>query len=573
MSSVATGKEMDVILHTFVPMCDGARLATSVFLPKGRRPCPVVLVRTAYNRLGPVGGWADGLVRSGIGFVSQDTRGRYDSDGVHVPFVGEDRDGYDTLDWIVAQPWSNGNVGMMGDSYLAIVQMLLAPLQHPALKAINPRFMSGDLWRQAYYCDGAFSLALVWSWLCLEVGARTTKAVLTPRLDLDALLLSLPLQSLDERAGVGVIPAYRNYAAHHARDAFWQGMPVREHMDRYNVPALLTAGWFDYYPNETFRNYEALMRGAATPELARSHRVIVGPWTHGINAATRLGQLDFGAEALRENDSSTRWLTCMLEGRPAEEFQRAPIRLFIMGANRWRDEQEWPLARTVFTDYYLDSDGVANTLYGDGRLSTQPAARECADRYTYDPANPVRTLGGNHSVGPYNPGLYDMCLPGPYDQRSNERRDDVLVYTGDVLDQDLEVTGPVVVRLLASTSAPDTDFVARLCDVYPDGRSMNVTEGVLRGRFRRRVWDRPEPLTPGTALEWEIHLQPTAQVFLAGHRIRLQITSSNFPLWDRNLNTGGDPATETRLARAEQTVHHGPAFRSRLILPVVPAVA
>ncbi len=570
MAGAVRGREMDVILHAVVPMRDGVRLATSVFLPRGECPCPVALVRTAYNRMG-VAGWADGLARRGIGLVVQDTRGRYDSEGTHVPFVGEDADGWDTLDWIVAQPWSNGRVGMMGDSYLAIVQMLLAPLRHPALKVINPRFMSGDLWRQGYYCDGALSLALTWSWLCLEVGARTSKAAFTPRLDLERLLKSLPIESLDERAGVGVVPAWRQYAAHFARDAFWQGMPVRERMDSYAVPTLLTAGWYDYYPNEAFRNYEALVRGADTPELARQHRVLVGPWTHGMNASTRLGHLDFGPEALRENDSSARWLECLLKGRPVEEFQKAPIRLFVMGANRWRDEYEWPLARTLFTDLHLDSDGAANTLLGNGRLRTTPSSREAADRYLYDPENPVPTLGGNHSVGPYNPGLYDMCLPGPYDQRPNERRDDLLVYSGETLSEDLEVIGPVVLRLWAATSAPDTDFVARLCDVFPDGRSINVTEGVLRGRFRRRQWDRPEPLEPGKVVEWEIHLQPTAYLFRAGHRLRLDVTSSNFPLWDRNLNTGGNPATETRAQPADQAVWHGGRYSSRLILPVIPA--
>lgn len=569
MSNLVAGREMDVMLHVVVPMRDGVGLATSVFLPKTPRPCPVALVRTAYNRMGPAG-WASGLVRRGIGLVVQDVRGRYDSPGEHVPFVGEAEDGYDTVDWIVAQPWSTGDVGMLGDSYLAIVQMLLAPLGHPALKAINPRFMSADLWRQGYYCDGALSLALVWSWLCLEVGTRTSKAGWTPLFDLPNHLRSLPLATLDERSGVGVIPAYRDYLAHYSRDAFWQGLPVREHMDRYTMPTLLTGGWYDYYPNEAFRSYAALVGNAPNAELARRHRVLIGPWTHGINSSSRLGHVDFGPQALAENDASERWLACLLNGRSASDFQAAPIRIFVMGINQWRDEYEWPPARMRPTAFHLDSAGAANSLLGDGRLCATPPAADAADRYTYNPANPVPTLGGNHSVGPYNPGLYDICLPGPYDQRPNERRDDVLTYTTPPLADALETIGPVVVRLFAASSAPDTDFVARLCDVHPDGRSINITEGVLRGRFRRRHWDRPEPLAPGAVLEWEIHLQPTAHVFLAGHRIRLDVTSSNFPLWDRNLNTGGAPHLECEWRCAEQSVHHGPSHPSRVILPVVP---
>jgi putative CocE/NonD family hydrolase len=259
----------------------------------------------------------------------------------------------------------------------------------------------------------------------------------------------------------------------------------------------------------------------------------------------------------------------MLKGDSASDYQAAPIRIFVMGENVWRDEHEWPLKRTAWTKFFLHSSGQANTAAGDGRLSTQAPTNEPADTYAYDPADPVLTRGGNHSVGPYNPGLYELSLPGPYDQKIAESRDDVLVYTTQPLDRDTEVTGPIWVHLFAKTDARDTDFVARLCDVYEDGRSINITEGVIRGRFWRRQWDTTELLEPGRVYEFRIELQPTANVFKRGHRIRLQVTSSNFPLWDRNLNTGEDPATGTRMRVANQTILHDAAHPSHAVLPLI----
>jgi putative CocE/NonD family hydrolase len=255
-------------------------------------------------------------------------------------------------------------------------------------------------------------------------------------------------------------------------------------------------------------------------------------------------------------------LDCLLHGKGPQEFQAAPIRLFVMGANVWREEYEWPLARTRYVPYYLRAGG---------RLSTQPPGDEPPDRYLYDPDDPVPTRGGNHSIGPYNPGLYELAKPGPYDQRPIEEREDVLVFTSEVLAEDTEVTGPVLVYLYASSSAPDTDFVARLTDVYPDGRSMNITEGILRARFREDVWGEPRLLVPGRVYRFIIDPQATSNVFKRGHRLRLQVTSSGFPLWDRNLNTGNDPATDTRPQVAEQAIYHDREHPSHVLLPVIPA--
>jgi len=282
---------------------------------------------------------------------------------------------------------------------------------------------------------------------------------------------------------------------------------------------------------------------------------------HGMSSSTTLGELDFGEDSLTQNDATLRWLECILKGKEASEFQAAPVKIFVMGLNRWRDENEWPLARTQYVNYYLRGDG--------GLARRTPQTAEAPDRYVYDPADPVPTTGGNHSIGPYNPGLYEHAMPGPFDQRAVEARPDVLVYTSDVLERDTEVTGPVTVRLFASSSALDTDFVARLTDVYPDGRSINITEGVLRARFREDVWGEPKLLEPGNVYELAIELQITSNVFMAGHRIRVDITSSNFPLWDRNLNTGDDPGTGTEWLSAEQTIYHDASRPSHIVLPII----
>ncbi|MDA0839692.1 MAG: CocE/NonD family hydrolase [Planctomycetota bacterium] len=556
-----------IMRNVKIPMRDGVHLETTIALPGGEGPFPVVLVRTAYSRGGMIG---NEYVQKGIAFVAQDCRGRYDSEGKWYPFTSEAEDGFDTLEWIGTQVWCNGKIGMYGDSYLAATQFYLASTGSPYLTVLNPRFMSSDLWRRAYYCDGVFSLALTYTWLCFEVASRVSSASLLPAFDVMKLLRELPLITLDEKGGTLPVPFYRDYVNHDRRDDYWQSLNIRKSMNKFDVHLLLTGGWYDYYPGENFKNYLKLIEDSPDSDLAKSHRVIVGPWTHGMSSSSKLGQLDFGPESLKENDSTVRWLSCMLKEGDSEEFQKAPIRIFVMGANVWRDEYEWPLARTRFTKFFLHSNGAANSLFGDGSLTPEPADAEPSDEFHYDPEHPMPTLGGNHSVGPYNPGLYEHCLPGPYDQRPVERRDDMLVYTSETLEEDLEVTGPVTATIFASTTARDTDFVARLCDVYPDGRSINITEGVIRARFRKRDWATPKLIEPGIPLEYTIELLPTSNVFKKGHRIRLDITSSNFPLWDRNLNTGNPPGTDTEMQTADQAILHDPGHPSHILLPVIP---
>ncbi len=558
MTQPSPYKDARIRINERVSMRDGARLATTVFLPPEGESFPVVLVRSAYGR--QMGWAARDFLERGIALVTQDTRGRYGSDGHFYPFVYEENDGLDTLDWLAEQEWCDGRVGMFGASYLGAVQFAVASSNHPTLRALNPQFMAGDCWQHAYYFDGVYSLGLTFSWLVLEVNARVSEASLLPFYDIPNLLRQLPLGTLDEKMGCQPSAAFRNLLKHQSPDEHWDAWRWREIFKDTTVPMLITGGWYDYYAGDAFLNF-AELRKSPDLKVAASHRLIVGPWTHGTHGSSELGELDFGPDATDEDDHHVRWLACLLKDGKSEDFQKAPIRLFVMGENVWRDEWEWPLARTEWTPFYLHASGV---------LSAQSPENETPDEYVYDPENSVPTTGGNHSVGPYNPGLYDICRPGPMEQSRVETRDDVLVYTSEVLEIDTEITGPIVVKLFAASSAPDTDWVARLCDVYPDGRSFNITEGVIRAAFQKRDWNHPELIEPHKIYEYTIDLQATSNLFKAGHRIRVQITSSNFPLWARNLNKGEPILTAQEWQNAEQTIYHDAEHSSHIILPIVP---
>ena len=284
MTEFALGKKCRLRRNVKVPMRDGVQLATSIYLPLTGDRFPAVLVRTAYNRVGIFDPF---FPDHGMALVTQDTRGRYDSGGDYYPFTSEAEDGHDTIEWIARQPWSNGKVGMYGDSYLAATQFYAAPLGSPHLKALNPRFMAGDCWKRAYYCDGAFSLALTWSWLCFECVARTSEAGMMPHFDVANLLRHLPLLTIDEASGAGIVPWYRDYVSHSSYDALWDAISIRKKYDRYRMPVLLIGGWYDNYAAETVANFNGLLEHAPTPELRASHRMLIGPWPHGFNGVSR----------------------------------------------------------------------------------------------------------------------------------------------------------------------------------------------------------------------------------------------------------------------------------------------
>ena len=552
---------MRILRDLRIPMRDGVQLSANLFRPAGNGRFPVILQRVPYG----VSGYpeCDFWVKRGYAFMEQDCRGRFDSEGTFYPFVDDAKDGYDTLTWISQQEWSDGTIGMYGLSYWGSVQWLVAPLQHPNLKAISPSVICGDYWKRSYWCDGAFSLALSSLWLCLEVSARSSDLNLIPAYDLKDFFLHLPLIDLDEHAGRRS-QFWRDYLTHSQDDAFWKRISIRDKYDSIDIPVFIMGGWYDYYAGEGFTNFVNLKAAG------KKAKIIMGPWSHMISSSTGVGELDFGAHSKIElRELLWRWYEELLQGKKNGILDEPPVTIFVMGTNEWRHENEWPLARTKFTPYYLHSNGDARSNTEGGSLSLTPPGHEPPDLFRYDPANPVWTLGGNHSI--CWPEAYHVIQPGPFDQRKVEEREDVLVYTSPALEADVEVTGPVSVVLHAASSAPDTDFVARLVDVYPDGRAINITEGVIRARFRESVHQPPKLMQPGITYEFRIELQPTSNVFKKGHRIRLDVTSSCFPLWDRNPNTGHPQGMDAELRVADQTVCHDAAHLSHILLPIIPA--
>lgn len=554
-------------------MRDGVVLRADVYRPAGAGRYPVLLQRTPYSKHD-----ADyeagfrALARKGFAVVVQDTRGRYMSDGVAKPH-DEAEDGADSVAWAGRLPFANGKVGMWGGSYLATTQLLAATERPDGLLALFPSSSYHSRYDMVFQ-GGAFYLndGLGWN---LGQAMDVRRRILTPLVSRDGpigltqedraslrerWLWHLPLKSIDALDLRRFAPAYYEMLDHPSYDEYWTRFDIEARHDRFRAPAYHLTGWYDTLLTGTLRNFTGLRAHAATESARRYQRLIVGPWTHARPTlrSTRIGDVDFGPDAgMSAQDLYERWFAYWLQGGDASVVAGAPVRIFVMGENRWRDEQEWPLARARATAYYLHSGGRANTLNGDGSLSTGAPSDEPADRYAYDPRDPVPTgaIGGYSRI--------------PSDQRETERRRDVLVYTSAPLERDMEVTGPLSVTLWIASSARDTDFTAKLSDVFPDGSARALNDGILRARYRRSK-TKPELLAPGEPTEITIDVGATSNLFRAGHRIRLDVSSSNFPRFDRNPNTGGVFGDEAELRTAEQTVLHDGRHPSRLVLPVIP---
>ncbi|RDI34616.1 CocE/NonD family hydrolase [Lentzea flaviverrucosa] len=566
-----------------VPMRDGAALATNVWLPEQPGPFPVLLVRTPYGK-DDAGTYGNpklpdvfAFVAAGYAVVAQDVRGTSRSPGVFVPHVHEGRDGADTLAWLAEQPWCDGAVGMWGGSYMGFTQWLAAVRDAPGLRAIAPVMSSADLYRAPWYSPGgALSQDAVLTWGTLSAlrtlqrdlaGGRGDPAdarALLSGLD-DPRLLHDPLPLSGRDVMTRHLPWAGEVLAHPERDEFWQEVAAIDRCAAVTVPALQVGGWYDVFIGETVRSYTTMRRHGGSAAARDGQRLVIGPWAHadGTDLGTfpdrsfgRAGSIkaaDVTGEHLRFFD---RWV----RGRTDTPGDAHRVRIFVMGADEWRDEADWPLPDTRHTDFFLTGGGRANTATGDGVLTRDAATSEATDTFLYDPRRPVPTLGGT-VLG---------SASGPADQAAAEKRDDVLCFTTAVLDRPVEVTGHVTLVLHVSTSAPDTDFTGKLVDVHPDGRAILLCEGVQRVRYRDSLTG-PALLEPGTVCELTIDLCVTSNVFLPGHRIRLEVSSSNFPRYDRNTNTGGTIATDTEddLVAAVNRVHHGPGRPSRLVLPLI----
>ena len=541
-----------------IPMRDGVRLYGALYRPAREGRFPVLLMRGPYSTQHPrYVDWAGRFVRRGYAVVLSDSRGRYESDGDWAPYTCEADDGYDTQQWIGAQEWCDGNIGMFGISYVGFTQLLPAPQRSPYLKALVPIANQEDNYGHLRY-NGLLQLENVMNWLWM--GRRTLQVAPKDAVDWSDVYRRLPLVSaLDDLADR---PFYRDIVRHETFGDFWQSYSMKGRYGDVEAPALVVTGWYDNLVHEGFKVFGGLRTGARTEEARRVTKLLVGPWTHTlIGSAAPFGDIEFGyGSAVDIPALHLRWYDRRLQGIENGMDEEAPIRLFVMGANVWRDEWEWPLARARATCFHLHSGGRANSWMGDGRLAVEPPGDEPADTFAYDPDDPVSTHGGQSMF---------IENTGPKDRRSVERRDDVLVYTTEPLAEDLEVTGAPELVLHAASSAPDTDFTATLVDVHPSGKAIHICEGIVRARFRES-YTQPSLVEPGTIYEYRIRLWETSNVFAAGHCIRLEVSSSNFPRFDRNLNTGEDTGLGTRMAVARQTVLHDGAHPSHIVLPVIP---
>ncbi len=548
-----------IMIDVRVKMRDGVELSADVYLPPEGGPFPTLLVRTIYdNQSEGYMASCKRFLEGGYAVVMQDCRGRFDSDGEFDPYYQEPEDGYDTQEWIGAQPWCDGNIGMFGESYVGFTQSLTAPLRSKYLKAMVPTVSQQDNfghWR----VDGPLQLHVALNFI--NMAGRTMQRGPRSLMDSEAFYRRLPLISaLDDLADV---PLYRSVIEHETFDDFWKGYSLRSKYGEIDTPAYIVTGWYDNLVHEGFRLYAGWSQEARTVDARSLSKLLVGPWLHGPIGVPAPGAVDFGPDAEMDFDGEQlRWNDRRLKGIDNGIDDEPPVRIFVMGENVWRSENEWPLARTHYAKYYLHSGGGGNTVNGDGALSTEPPADEPTDGFTYDPDDPVWTLGGQIMA-------IEETVGGPQDRRATEQRADVLVYTTEPLKRDLEVTGPVWLSLFASSSAPDTDFTGTLVDVHPDDRAIIITEGLLGVRYRDSI-EETSPIAPGEVYELKVDMWETSNVFRAGHRIRLEVSSSNFPRFERNLNTGSRPGFDAEMHKADQTIYHDAARPSHLILPIIP---
>lgn len=549
-------REVRILFNQRVPMRDGVTLSADIYLPAGEmKKRPVILTRTPYVKadMGVVQR-ALQFVKRGYVYASMDVRGRGDSDGEFLPYFQEGRDGYDCIEWCAHQEWSNGNVGTYGGSYLGRIQWLTALEQPPHLRAMVALVSPSDPFVETP--TGVPSpMHLCWLHFVSGRVIQPMEAV-----DWESVYQHLPLFTMDEQTG-RIDPHWRADFEHPQMDDYWKPLCYQQRFHELSVPTLHISGWYDDEQIGTPLNFIGMTRHAATPEARANQRLLMGPWGHAVNASSKVDELDFGPQAVIDlYGEVTRWFDRWLLPQSASQPD-APVRIFVMGENVWRDEQEWPLARTQWTRFYLHSGGSANSRFGDGILNTtQPGTNEPADGYTYHPAHPT----------PFLTDPTSSQIGGPDDYTAIQRRDDVLVYQSALLEQDMEVTGPIQVDLYASSSAPDTDFMAMLLDIWPNGFRQRLCDGMVRARFREGMQN-PSLIEPDRIYHYQIPCWNTAHVFKAGHRICLQISSSAFPKFDRNLNTGAPLGRTSEFVSAEQRIYHNENAPSAVILPVIPA--
>jgi len=541
-----------------LPMRDGVELSADIYRPEVDHPVPALIARTPYNKNTAFafdkGTW---YAEQGFAFVWIDVRGRGDSGGAFAPYRNDGVDGYDAIEWVAAQSWASDRVGTWGQSYLGCIQWLAALERPPHLRAMVVYVTPSDPFVE-HPTGTRFLQEVCWYRM---VSGRLNQYV--DGIDWMDVYAHRPLLTMDERAGY-VSEHWRNDLTHGpVDDEYWGPLNYQDRIGTLDVPALHVTGWYDDVQPGTLRNFEQMTRADVGGAARTEQRLVVGPWDHSLTQVRgrHLGAIDFGPDSNFDlNAYEVSFLSRHLKGQPSVADD-PPVRIFVMGANTWRDEEEWPLARTSWTPYYLSSGGAANSKQGDGILSRGAAPRDTADRdsFIYDPGNPA----------PFITSPTSSQIGGPDDYSIIEDRDDILVYSTVPLENEIEVTGPVRVLLFASSSAVETDFVARLIDVHPNGFCQRLSDGLARSRYREGMRTELE-IEPGSVYQFEIDIWSTSQVFLPGHQIRLEVTSSAYPKYDPNTNTGVPAATATSFVRAKNVVWHSAEFPSALILPEIP---
>ena len=562
VADAAPAREVKVEKNVAVPMRDGTILRADVYRPTTGGPYPVLVSRSPYGKPG-------GMTHAKAGYivVGQVTRGRYESDGIYKSFVHADdgmaEDGYDTVEWAAKLPGSTGKVGTFGASYNSYVQWKLASLRPPSLVVMSAHSIPARMTE----LEGPGGLRpgrrINWWYRSMSWDMRKRAGGEPPHSRAEAtklwsagkdqeLLYTLPWTDLPDSIFGHEAKAVKDWLRNPAKDP-WQ---LPELTPKIAVANFDVVGWFDHC-NGSIGLFRKIRKDGFTETARTRQRLVIGPWSHTGRGGRKVGDLDFGKHAaFNVRREEIRWFDHWLKGRDNGIAAEPSVRIFVMGKNEWRSEQEWPLSRAVNRTFYLGSDGSANTPAGDGELAAAPSHRAVRDSYLYDPAKPVTTL--------WTKAQFTV----PADQAPLANRRDILVYQSEPLKQALEVTGYPEVTIHASSSAPDTDFFARLIDVAPDGVARDITQGMVRARKRNGL-DRDDLLKPGKVTKFVIKLNPTSNLFKAGHRIRLDITSSDFPNFDRHHNTAANQNTDARLVVAKQTVHHGPRWQSKVVLPVI----
>jgi uncharacterized protein len=547
-----------------VRMRDGVVLRADIYRPKSDLRLPVLLQRTPYDKLNTCD-MAYAAAAHGYVVVVQDTRGRYASDGDFYPFRYEAQDGYDTVEWAAQLSYSNGKVGMFGASYIGVTQMQAAAAAPPHLAGIFPVVTASDYHDGWTYAGGAYEQWFNQTWgsgLVQDTLNRLVKARTVTAND----VMKLPLSAYPEidtglpaRFGPSALGSYyRDWLEHPSFDDYWRAFSVEEHYQQINVPAYHVGGVYDIFLRGTLRNYLGIHSQAPSPAVRQGQRLEIMMASHN-RGGPRVGDRDFGPNATFDELSTLlEWYDYILKGADNGLSNQKPVKIFVMGSNKWRYEDEWPPSGSRTVRYYLHSSGGANSLSGEGGMSETPPAAEAADTFLYDPGDPARTLGGALCCD-------ETDLPGgPFDQSKVESRKDVLVYTTAPFDRELDLIGPVSVELFASSSAVDTDFTGKLVDVWPDGYAQNLTDGIIRARYRDSQAV-PNLMKPGTIYKFVVDLVSVSDALLPSHRLRIEISSSNFPRFDRNLNSA-----DGTLTVAKNSVYHDHVHPSAVLFTLAP---